>query len=127
MANRPVETTPSGSPLRLTAMSPTSARRLFLGLVVFGVFAPLATKPLDRGLLETCLVISIWLCWMLLPMLFAFSALRFGFIEVRGTRTYRAKEPARFWTGLFTLEALLIAFAILASMGLAAYFFPARP
>jgi hypothetical protein len=105
-------------------MSPIFARRLFLGLIVFGVFGTIATKSLDRGLLETCLVISIWLSWMFLPILFAFSALRFGFIEVRGSRTYRVKQPARFWVGLFALEVLLIMFAMLASMGLAAYFSP---
>lgn len=108
-------------------MSPIFARRLFLGLIVFGVFGTLATKQLDRGLRETCLVISIWLSWVFLPILFAFSALRFGYIEVRGSRTYRAMEPARFWVGLFTIEALLITFSILASMGLAAYFLPVRP
>ena len=103
-------------------MSATSMRRLYLGLLFFGLLAPIVVMEIERSRAEALLVILTWLAWTLLPILFVLASVTSGFIEVRGWKTYRAKEPARFWVGLVTMSALLATFAGLATMGLSAYF-----
>lgn len=81
--------------------------RISIGMLMGGLFLPLAAAGISPGTASQALSFVALLCWLLLPVWYPFFAIRTGVIGGR-YRVFKRQDPVKFWLGLATYEALLL-------------------
>lgn len=85
--------------------------RISIGMLMGGLFLPLAAAGISPGTASQALSFVALLCWLLLPVWYPFFAIRTGVIGGR-YRVFKWQDPVKFWLGLATYEALLLTLSV---------------
>jgi hypothetical protein len=85
----------------------TPSDRISIGMLMGGLFLPLAAAGIGPGTASQAFCVVALLCWLLLPVCYPFFAIKTGVIGGRH-RVFKRHEPFKFWLGLATYEALLL-------------------
>lgn len=97
------------SVMSTSALQPNVASydRISIGMLMGGLFLPLAAAGIGPGTASQALSVVALLCWLLLPAGYPFFAIRTGVIGGR-YRVFKRQDPVKFCLGLATYEALLL-------------------
>lgn len=98
------------SPRMRKLVTPDAKRIYWPGvLFVFGaILLPFVVTRLSFGVWRTATGYVALLCWLALPIVIPFFALKAGVVRTKTSISFRAHETLRFWVGLVAIECLAI-------------------